>query len=176
MKKFHLVGAVVLISVLCACSGTSTATAPTTAMPTATTPRPPASQPSSATDDVLGIWKGTYTCQQGLTGVTLDIIRAQSNDSSLDAEFDFYAVAANPGVPSGSGTQQGTYTAGHLILTWQAFTAQPAGYGGVNLNGSVSGSGATQALSGTVAALSGGNACTTFSLTRASSTGTSTNG
>jgi hypothetical protein len=119
------------------------------------------------TDGVLGTWKGTYTCAQGLTGLTLDIIQAQGNDGSLHADFDFYAVAANPGVPSGSGTQHGTYLAGHLTLTWQAFTTQPAGYVGVDLNGSLGGSGATQTLSGTVTGVSGGSACTTFALTRA---------
>jgi hypothetical protein len=172
MKKAYFAGAVVLASVLSACSGASPANSPSPHLPPPSSPAAPTSPPSS----VLGIWKGTYTCQQGLTGLTLDIAQAQGNDTGLDAEFDFYAVAANPGVPSGRGTQRGTYTAGHLILTWQAFTTQPAGYGGVNLNGSLTGSGPTQTLSGTVAAVSGGTACTTFSLARTSSTGTSANG
>jgi hypothetical protein len=78
-------------------------------------------------------------------------------------------VPANPSVPSGSGTLHGTYTAGNLDLTWQAFTGTPpAGYVGIDLKGSLSGSGAAQTLSGTVVPVPGGNACTTFSLTRGS--------
>jgi hypothetical protein len=88
-------------------------------------------------------------------------------DGIVDADFNFYAVAVNPTVASGSGTLRGTYIAGDLSLTWQNFTRNPAGYIGIDFNGVLTGSGATQSLQGTVTALPGGEPCTTFSLTRA---------
>lgn len=108
--------------------------------------------------------------------MTLTITPTQGSADGVDARFDFYAVPANPGVPSGSGTMHGTYTAGHLALTWQAFTDQPIGYVGVDLQGGLGGSGPSQTLSGTVTSPSGGTGCTTFSLTRASSPATSATG
>lgn len=120
----------------------------------------------STAGSVLGQWNGTYTCGQGLTGMTLDI--TQSAGSGIDAAFRFFPVAANPGAASGSGTLHGTYSAGHMSLTWQKFTSNPAGYTGINLDGSLSGAGDAQTLSGTVSILPGGLPCTTFTLTRGS--------
>ena len=109
----------------------------------------------------LGTWTGTYTCGQGLTGMTLDI--TQVGVDKVDADFEFYPVG-NPAVASGRGALQGTYTSGHLSLIWQDFTWNPADYIGVDFDGSLSESGATQMISGTVVALPGGNPCTTFSV------------
>jgi hypothetical protein len=162
---------------LSAC-GTSASKAPAIApVPVTATPiaHVPASSSPAVTEGVLGTWKGTYTCAQGLTGMTLTIAQSQGQSQSesqtsnggINAVLDFYAVPSNPSVPSGSGTLQGTYTAGNLTLTWQAFTGTPpGGYVGIDLKGSLSGSGSAQTLSGSVTPLSGGNACTTFSLTR----------
>jgi hypothetical protein len=164
---------------LSAC-GTSASKAPAIApVPVTATPiaHVPASSSPAVTEGVLGTWKGTYTCAQGLTGMTLTIAQsqgqsqseAQTSNGGINAVLDFYAVPSNPSVPSGSGTLQGTYTAGNLTLTWQAFTGTPpGGYVGIDLKGSLSGSGSgsAQTLSGSVTPLSGGNACTTFSLTR----------
>jgi hypothetical protein len=73
-------------------------------------------------------------CAQGLSGLTLNITQARGNGDSLDSGFDFCAVAANPTVPSGSGTAQGTYTAGQracdrLGLGAADSTAAPRGGG-----------------------------------------------
>ena len=159
-----------LTSALSAC-GTSTSNSPAIAPAPTVTASPIAHVTTSSSpavaEGVLGTWKGTYTCSQGLTGMTLIITQGQASDGGVDAVFDFYAVPSNPSVPSGSGTMHGTYTGGNLTLTWQAFIGTPpGGYEGTNLKGSLSGSGAAQTLGGTVTPLSGGHACTTFSLTR----------
>jgi hypothetical protein len=139
---------------------------------------PPAAAPApsdAAAEEVLGSWRGTYDCGRP-AGMTLDITRGQGAGGGLDAELGFYAVAADPAEPSGAGVLRGTDVAGSLILTWQAFTVNPAGYIGIDLRGSLSGSGAAQTLSGAVTALPGGAACTTFSLTRAPSGGATATG
>src|SRR5262249_25896209 len=91
---------------LAACAPRAPASAAPTPLPTpglvtATTASALAAPAEAA---VLGTWKGTYNCGQGVTGMTLDI--NQATDGTIDAAFNFYAVAANPTVPSGSGTLQ----------------------------------------------------------------------
>ena len=58
-------------------------------------------------DKIVGEWKGTYTCNQGLTGLTLTI--KDSKDKDVEAIFSFYAVKSNPDVPSGSSRMTGKY-------------------------------------------------------------------
>lgn len=171
---FTGVGLILGLAVALSACGTSASKAPAIApVPVTATPiaHVPASSSPAVTEGVFGTWKGTYTCAQGLTGMTLTItqgqVQSQTRNGGIDAVLDFYAVPSNPSVPSGVGTLQGTYTAGNLTLTWQAFTGTPpGGYVGIDLKGSLSGSGAAQTLSGSVTPLSGGDACTTFSLTR----------
>jgi hypothetical protein len=175
---FTGMGLILGLAVALSACGTSASKAPAIApVPVTATPiaHVPASSSPAVTEGVLGTWKGTYTCAQGLTGMTLTIAQSQGQSQSesqtsnggINAVLDFYAVPSNPSVPSGSGTLHGTYTAGNLTLTWQAFTGTPpGGYVGIDLKGSLSGSGSAQTLSGSVTPLSGGNACTTFSLTR----------
>ena len=46
-----------------------------------------------------GTWSGWYICGQGKTGLTLEIEHLP--DNGLGGRFSFYALAENPGVPSG---------------------------------------------------------------------------
>jgi pimeloyl-ACP methyl ester carboxylesterase len=106
---------------------------------------------------VLGLWKGTYTCSQGLTGLTLDIEPA--DDGKLSAVWQFYADPANPGVPSGSYTMTGAYTQGVLNLAPDTWVSEPANYSMVGLSAKLLGGG--EVLSGPVT-----NGCGTATLTR----------
>ena len=110
---------------------------------------------------LTGKWRGTYTCAQGLTGLTLSI----TGDASGTAEaiFMFYAVPQNPDVPNGSFQMRGVYGSNRSLV----FTADESdwienpGYVTVDLNGTVSANLTT--YSGDV---SGASSCTTFSLTK----------
>jgi len=81
--------------------------------------------------DIAGVWTGTYTCSQGLTGLRLTI--RDTGNGTLAAVFDFYAVPSNLGVPSGSYTMTGTYSATGIVLHQDSWINQPSGYGMVDL-------------------------------------------
>jgi hypothetical protein len=107
---------------------------------------------------VVGVWTGTYTCNQGLTGMRLTI--TGSGGDTVRATVEFYAVAGNPGVPDGSYVLTGNYSASSgLVLIPDHWINEPAGYGMVGLSGpSPSGN----SMRGTVQGVN----CTTFSVTR----------
>jgi hypothetical protein len=84
-----------------------------------------------------GEWIGTYTCSQGLTGLTLTLTGHASG--AVDAIFSFYAVPENPGVPSGSSHKRGVYQiGGGLNLAPFEWIDQPPGYVMTELDGHVS--------------------------------------
>jgi hypothetical protein len=77
----------------------------------------------------VGKWKGTYDCSQGVTGLTLTIKAGKTVETTmhtLSATFDFYAVAANRGVPSGSFSMSGYYFPGGIDLQPGKWISQPA--------------------------------------------------
>jgi hypothetical protein len=109
---------------------------------------------------LTGEWVGTYTCSQGLTGLTLDMTGHQNG--AVDAVFMFYAVPENPGVPTGTFRMHGVYMHGReLRLDPVEWISQPAGWHMVGLLGTISADLST--YSGYVA---GSTGCTTFSVTR----------
>lgn len=116
----------------------------------------------AAVADPVGSWRGEYFCNQGLTGMTLEIARAEP-DAELRAIFVFYEVDANPGVPDGCYEMSGRYdpASGHVVLTAGAWIRRPIGYVTVDLDGALDQSGET--FSGAVF----GYNCTTFELHRA---------
>lgn len=124
--------------------------------------------PGAAERSVLGAWVGTYTCAQGLTGLTLTI--AEATPTSARAVFHFYADPRNPRVPTGCFTMDGHYDPGsnRLRLNGQDWLLRPGGYQVVSFDGSVDAEG--RRFEGTVAGkrapLAG---CTTFQLARAAS-------
>jgi hypothetical protein len=76
---------------------------------------------------VDGVWSGTYTCNQGLTGMKMTI--TGPSDNNLQATVDFYAVSSNPSVPDGSYVMTGDYSSsGGLVLTPDHWINQPPGY------------------------------------------------
>ncbi|MFB6372907.1 MAG: hypothetical protein ABEN55_07280 [Bradymonadaceae bacterium] len=48
--------------------------------------------------DVAEVWKGKYTCTQGVTGITLTV---EGSSDNLAAIYKFYSVPENPDVPTG---------------------------------------------------------------------------
>ncbi|HWE19431.1 MAG TPA: hypothetical protein VG758_19965 [Hyphomicrobiaceae bacterium] len=77
---------------------------------------------------LLGVWHGTYICAQGLTGLTLTI--SGSAAEAVEAEFQFYAVAQNSGVPSGRFRMSGVFdgAASVLVLEPREWLERPPGY------------------------------------------------
>ena len=112
---------------------------------------------------LTGEWQGRYTCNQGLTGLTLTL--AGTTGGAVDAVFSFYPVDENPGVASGSFSMRGTYNSSTRRLTLNAdeddWIERPSNYLTVDLDGTVSANLAT--YSGDV---SGSAGCTTFLVTK----------
>lgn len=120
-------------------------------------PRP--ERPGEAS--IIGSWAGTYTCLQGLTGVSLTI--TDDANGRAEALFHFFAVPANPGVPTGCFTQSGTYDARtrQLVLHGGRWLLQPDGYLTVGFSGRMDRAGSS--MTGKVL---GPRGCTTFRLAR----------
>jgi hypothetical protein len=104
----------------------------------------PASSPLSR---LVGSWQGTYTCAQGLTGLTLHI--TPKNPKTDAVRLDFYAVPTNPSVPTGSATFEATVSGGDIHLTPVAWISQPSGYMFVDFVGPAPASG-SDTFDGTV--------------------------
>src|SRR5258708_24987024 len=60
---------------------------------------PATSRPLVSADDWVGLWRGTYVCAQGVTGLFLTVSR--SGQREVTAVFKFFAVPGNPGLPTG---------------------------------------------------------------------------
>jgi hypothetical protein len=110
---------------------------------------------------VAGLWTGTYTCNQGLTGVRLTITASGGNAvHAVHAVAEFYAVPGNPGTATGSYEMSGSYAADSgLVLTPAYWISEPPGYVMVSLSAPPP---TGNSMRGTVE----GPNCTTFSLTR----------
>jgi hypothetical protein len=76
------------------------------------------------------VWTGTYTCYQGLTGVTISL---DTKGRDVTAVFEFAAVPSNPTVPSGASRLIGTFDEQadgtfHLVLEPGEWISQPSGW------------------------------------------------
>lgn len=94
---------------------------------------------TSGAATLTGDWKGTYTCSQGLTGLTLSL----TGDSSGNIEgiFKFYSVPENPKVKNGMFRMHGTYGNNRflsLTSTENDWIENPSGYKTVDLKGMMS--------------------------------------
>jgi len=101
-------------------------------------------------------WMGSYTCRQGVTGLQLDVqevpqehFKCQNSYPDCDPEyakapipvratFKFFPLPENPGLPAGSFTMTGAFTARKASLKPEAWKEQPAGWEMVALSGEVS--------------------------------------
>ncbi len=132
--------------------------------PTPAAPAPAPFKPSApaAATGFSGSWTGTYTCAQGLTGI--DIMFDAPANGEITAVFSFYAVASNPGVPSGRFRVVGTAPGPgdrQLTLFPDAWIQRPTGYAMVGVDLQLTPDG--KAMRGK---LSGAPGCTTALLGR----------
>jgi WD40 repeat protein len=127
----------------------------------------PASPASPEAAVLTGTWTGSYVCGQGTTGLSL--VTQAGRGGSLTATFNFYAVPHNPGVPSGSFTMTGTYSAAGVRLSRSQWISQPFGYIMTNLRAGLPTKGGT-VLRGSVRT-PGLPTCKTFAVTKSASSG-----
>jgi hypothetical protein len=122
------------------------------------TPDSSATPVSLSPSALTGTWEGIYTCAQGDTELRL-VIQAAAG-GTLTATFNFFAAPDNPGVPSGSYTMTGTYSATGVQLTQDHWINEPPGYMMVDISADPPSQGGT-VLHGTITTCG-----TTFTLTR----------
>lgn len=92
--------------------------------------------PSNAAQDLLrGVWDGTYTCNQGLTAVTLIIEPDGEHWSGL---FSFGPDKRNKDVPEGLYELDVTDDGGEISFIGGDWVTQPEGYVIVDLHGRMS--------------------------------------
>jgi hypothetical protein len=92
---------------------------------------------TSAEPWYVGTWDGEYECTQGLTGITLAV--EDRGDFAVEASYQFYEVAQNPGVPSGSYRLTGAFADGAMSLQPAEWIDQPSGYIMVPIESSAAG-------------------------------------
>ena len=117
--------------------------------------------PAGAQDaGIAGVWRGTYTCAQGVTGL---ILRVAGAGEAVTASFEFFADPSNPGIPSGAYTMTGRYDTKSraLALRQERWVEQPPGYIMVDLDGTLSADGRT--VTGRIA----NENCSDFTVSRA---------
>jgi hypothetical protein len=93
------------------------------------------SRPLVSAADWTGIWRGTYVCAQGVTGLFLTVKQSETGD--VAAVFRFFAVRENPGVPTGQFDMTGRPApqGNHLRLAPGEWIAHPPRYLMVGLDG-----------------------------------------
>jgi hypothetical protein len=89
----------------------------------------------AATDLLRGVWVGFYTCNQGLTAVTLTV---QPDGEQWSGLFSFGPDKANKDVPEGQYELTIADDAGEISFIAGDWIAQPAGYVTVDLRGRMS--------------------------------------
>jgi hypothetical protein len=125
--------------------------------------RPAAARPLVSAEDWAGLWRGTYYCRQGVTGLFLTVRSSQTGDVTAVARF--FAIPENPSVPTGEVEMAGRPAAppqiNHLNLSPRGWiTSPPPRYVLVGLAGDYDE--ATGDFSGSVL----GPGCTRFILRR----------
>jgi len=80
-----------------------------------------------------GTWSGTYTCQQGVTGVTLQIVATSSQNVGALLQF------AVPNSPSGAYFMRGVFNPANnaIAMNFTKWKYQPEGYAAANITGTV---------------------------------------
>lgn len=117
--------------------------------------------------DVLGTWSGSYTCNQGLTALVLEVYSID-NSSEIRAVFSFSAHPSNPDIPSGRFNMAGSYSQqdNTIDLKGKDWIERPQGYETVDLSGAFRTINSDQIIQGRVTANTPG--CSTFELKKIS--------
>ncbi len=117
-------------------------------------------------DTLTGLWRGEYTCAQGITAMALALREDARGD--VQATMTFSAHPDNPGVPTGCFTLAGRHDArtGALALKQKSWIKQPDTFWYmIDLTGKISDGGRNYA--GAVGFFQDG-VCTTFAVRRIS--------
>jgi len=88
-----------------------------------------------ASNSVTGEWKGSYTCNQGETGLTLKISAVSNDLNNLEATFTFYPLAKNLNAKSGSYKMTGKFNKETNVIELKGteWIEKPSNYHMVNL-------------------------------------------
>lgn len=80
-----------------------------------------------------GTWSGTYTCSQGVTGATLQIVASSSQNVGALLQFSV------PNSPSGAYFMRGVFNpaTNGIVMNFTKWKYQPAGYAPANITGTV---------------------------------------
>jgi eukaryotic-like serine/threonine-protein kinase len=117
-----------------------------------------------STEAIVGVWRGSYSCTQGETGLTLTI-EETGTDGELAATFEFYPFPDNPEAEEGSFAMLGSLADGRMDLVGDHWIDQPTGYLMVNLSADITDP-APDRIDGSVTSDQGLSSCTTFAVTR----------
>lgn len=138
---------VIFVAIFTACGGAVRGGDRTQASTEASAADDPLPDTFVAPDGTIGLWRGTYKCGQGMTGLDLTVEPAPGG--GLVAEFYFYAIPSNPEVPSGRFRMSGSVTPSgvvRLLASDDNWIDRPPGYLVVGLVGSISSDGAQPRL------------------------------
>jgi hypothetical protein len=96
---------------------------------------PAAARPLVSADDWTGVWRGSYVCNQGVTGLFLSVRTTEAAD--VTAVFKFFSVPENPDVPTGEFEMTGDpgLQSNHLQLAPRRWLKAPPNYVMVGLDG-----------------------------------------
>lgn len=120
----------------------------------------PGPKPSAGSPTLAGTWTGEYVCGQGVTGGRA-ILTARST-TTYDGRVEFFALAENPGVPSGSFRVTANLDPASQAVTFVpgAWIKQPPGYTTIGFKGIV------DFVGGAIAGTIDGAGCASFVLNR----------
>ncbi len=118
-------------------------------------------KPQDAVTTLVGTWTGTYTCPQGLTGLTLSIT-AQTAET-FTGFFHFYPPAANSAAREGCFSVRGRIERRRVSLEAGRWITQPEGYVTVDLVGELNAA-TSEMIGSVVVPAQVGAACSTFEL------------
>lgn len=140
-------------------SGCSLANFNPTSEPTREVPPPPdLSTPDLRQGTLTGLWRGSYTCNQGLTQLSLTLV--QKSSGKVTGIFRF-SPGANSNARSGSYTVSGVVTGRSLVLRGDSWINRPGDYEMVGMNAQLSATDPDR-IQGTIHS----PGCTTFTLRR----------
>ncbi|MEU4269844.1 serine/threonine-protein kinase [Streptomyces sp. NPDC026092] len=145
-------------------TGTPTSSVPASSASLGPQPAPTTTSPTPAPIPVVGNWRGSYHCTQGVTRLSLRI--TATSTGALEAVFSFSAHPDNPGVPSGSFRMVGAYEeAGRrMVLRGDRWIKHPAGYLMADLEARVPPGEQPLAMNGDI--VNEDTDCTTFAVVR----------
>jgi hypothetical protein len=92
--------------------------------------------PAKQTEPYVGVWRGAYTCYQGLTGMV--VVLERRDDGTIDGVMHFYPTeGGSAAVPRGAYTVRLLMVEKHMFIRPQSWLDRPEGYETVPMAGYV---------------------------------------